>query len=87
MKSLVSFVAILILALGCAGSIGKSGVKVVVGSSEIGEDCNALGECETLLVGNGFTEGFMDFGLRAVELAVGVVTFFIPSGFQPGDSE
>jgi len=87
MKTIFTYILILGFALGCAGSIGKSGLKVVVGSSEIGEDCNALGECETLLVGNGFTEGFMDFGIRVAELAVGIVTFFIPSGFQPGDSE
>ncbi len=85
MKNLLTVLIIAAFAVGCAGSITKQGASVVVGSAEIGTNCNAAGECESLLVGNGFTEGFMAFGERVVELGVGIVTFFIPSGFSPGE--
>ncbi len=82
MKSLIAALMIVSFSLACAGSITNTGMRVVVGSAEVGEDCNAAGECETVIVGNGFTEGFINLAERTVELAVGVVTFFVPSGFK-----
>ncbi len=79
-KYILSLILVLAFSLGCIGNMDKNGAQVVFGDAMIGQNCQADGSCEEIQKSNGFTEGFMGFTTKTVELAVGMVKFFIPSG-------
>ena len=82
MKVVVILVLTLILSIGCATRIDKTGLTVTAGVSSAGHNCDAAGVCADTVSSKGFSEGIAHVAGKVVDAAIGVAAAFIPGGGQ-----
>ena len=68
----------LILTVGCATRIDKTGLTVTAGVSSAGHDCDANNVCKDTVTSKGFSEGVAHVAGQVVDAAILVAAAFIP---------